>query len=344
MKIDILCNDGSPIGVTESSIFGEDGRIGVGGAELSMLTLCRELTRRGHEVTVYNNPQPNGKSSFRHAKISEFKPYEKRDSLIIFRSPNSLADGAVGKKIWWSHDQYTVGDFKSFSKSVDSVVCVSEHHKDYFSRVYGMDERKIRVIDNQVRTFEYPDFPQKKEKRSFIFTSVPDRGLMNLLPLWKKISSAYPDATLTITSDWSLWSGNKDALIDSEVLKYKVAWAGMRGVRYLGAVRRKELIDLQVKSKFHLYPCVYPELFCISVAESQVAGVFPITSSTGALYSTNRMGKVIYDPPNSEEFVLEAFSSIEKLIDEDDLIDVPKAKKTFDLDKITTLWEEALSK
>ena len=35
LKIDLLCNDGSPIGVTPLNIYGR----GVGGAELSMMTL-----------------------------------------------------------------------------------------------------------------------------------------------------------------------------------------------------------------------------------------------------------------------------------------------------------------
>ena len=39
--IHVLANDGSPLGVTEKSIFGEDGRVGVGGAELALLTMCR---------------------------------------------------------------------------------------------------------------------------------------------------------------------------------------------------------------------------------------------------------------------------------------------------------------
>ena len=41
MKIEILCRDGSPLGVTEKSINGDDGRLGVGGAELALLTLCK---------------------------------------------------------------------------------------------------------------------------------------------------------------------------------------------------------------------------------------------------------------------------------------------------------------
>ena len=39
------------------------------------------------------------------------------------------------------------------------------------------------------------------------------------------------------------------------------------------------------------------ELFCIAVAESQVAGAFPVTSDVGSLGTTN-MGRVIHGHPS----------------------------------------------
>jgi len=71
MIIDIITNDGSPLEVTESSITGEDGRKGVGGAELALLTMCRAWHEAGHDVTLYNNPK-NGESIFKQRKIEEF--------------------------------------------------------------------------------------------------------------------------------------------------------------------------------------------------------------------------------------------------------------------------------
>jgi len=61
----------------------------------------------------------------------------------------------------------------------------------------------------------------------------------------------------------------------------------MNGVRFVGAVPRKELIKYQLQSEVQVYPCTYDELFCYAVAECQVAGVLPITTQTGALETTN---------------------------------------------------------
>jgi len=115
MRIDILCNDGSPLGVSEKSINGEDGRMGVGGAELALLTMCRAWHDAGNRVTLYNSPDPQGSSVFFQKPIDSFSPQAPRDVLIIFRSPNTrIKDGAKGLKVWWSTDQRTIGDFKEF--------------------------------------------------------------------------------------------------------------------------------------------------------------------------------------------------------------------------------------
>lgn len=336
MKIDIIANDGSPLGVTEQSIYGMDGRNGVGGAELAILTLCKGWKERGHEVTFYNDPYVHGGSTFEQKPLSSFRGSHERDVLIIFRSPNDRANGANGKKVWFSCDQFTIGDFAAFSKRVDKVVCISEYHKHYFESIYGIFG--AHVIDLPVRTWEYEQ--KEKVKNSCIFSSVPDRGLMELLPIWRNIVRQVPDATLTITSDWSLWSG---ADASGAVSPYRVAWAGVPGVIYKGAVRREELIEIQSKSEFHLYPHMaqYPELFCIAVAESQVAGAIPITSVTGAINTTNRFGYRIEGIPTNSDF-RQRFSdkAVELMNSERPLPDISQqARVEFGLDRILDEWE-----
>ncbi len=59
MKIDILCNqepNGSFIGVTSKTVWGDSQRIGVGGAELAIITMAEEWTKAGHDVVLYNSP------------------------------------------------------------------------------------------------------------------------------------------------------------------------------------------------------------------------------------------------------------------------------------------------
>ena len=48
-------------------------------------------------------------------------------------------------------------------------------------------------------------FGEVKIKNRLIFTSVPGRGLDNLLRIYPTIENAIPDVSLAITSDYRLW-------------------------------------------------------------------------------------------------------------------------------------------
>lgn len=311
LKIDVLCNDGSPLGVSESSIYGTDGRMGVGGAELAILTLMGAWHDAGHDVTFYNNPQHTSHSKFKHAPISLFSPNEYRDILIIFRSPNNRAKRArAGKKIWFSTDQYTVGDFAEFSKHVDKIVTISDFHANYFSSTYGI--KNTITIDLPVRTWEY-DLTIEKIPNRMIFCSVPTRGLDVLAKCFPKIQIEVPDASLVITSDFRLW-GAHSPMNENYIRKFM----GINSVTFLGAVSRAQLIEEQLKAEVHAYSCTYEELFCYASAECQVAGCFPISSAIGALETTN-MGLLVRGDPNTQEWqnifiqvVVEAMKSREK--------------------------------
>jgi len=338
MKLDIICNDGSPLGVTLKSLYGEDGRIGVGGAENALLTMCEGWHKAGHEITLYNSPNVADGSPFPQRGIDDFRPEDERDYLIIFRSPNHRANGAKGKKIWWSTDQATVGDFKAFSYGMDKIVTISKFHSDHFKNIYGITNTVS--IDLPVRTWEYKDEVQKVPKQC-LFSSVPDRGLMPLHAAWARIVRDVPDANLVITSDWRLWSPHID---EGAVRQYRLAFAHQPNVTYLSAVNRKRLVEEQMKSAMHLYPGVYDELFCISVAESQVAGAFPITSNYGALGSTN-MGMVISGNPTDPKWIEVFVAKAAELLNDNKLIDRQKrirnlAMKRFSLDKILEQWAE----
>jgi glycosyltransferase involved in cell wall biosynthesis len=337
-KIHVLTNDGSPLGVTERTMRGEDGRLGVGGAELALLTMCGAWQYYGNDVTLYNDPKEIGVSSFKQAPLSDFVPHEDRDILIIFRSPNPLTEQSRGKKIWWSCDSYTVNDFSAFRSQVEKVVTISPYHAKYFKTMYGIQD--AIPIDLPVRTWEYKEKIEKIPKRC-IFTSIPDRGLMELLPAWARIIKEVPEASLVITSDWRLWV---DWQTEEATKLFRLAYAGQPNVIYRGAIKRSELVRIQMEADVHLYPCQFEEMFCIAVAESQVAGVFPVTSQAGALPTTN-MGTSIYgnpyDAPWQDTFVQK---SIELLTDEK----LPQkqewirevARKRFSIENIINQWEE----
>lgn len=337
-KIHILCNDGSPLGVTEKTMRGEDGRMGVGGAELALLTMCGAWQYYGNDVTLYNDPKEGGVSSFPQKTLAEFDPKEDRDILIVFRSPNRRIADAVCKKVWWSCDSYTVDDFREFRGWVDKVVCISPYHANYFKQMYGIND--AIPIDLPVRTWEYREPIEKIPKRC-IFTSMPDRGVMQLHAVWPRIQAEVPEASLVITSDWRLWT---DWHTEEHIRHFRLSYALHPNVSYVGAVPRADLVRIQMEADLHLYPSTFEEMFCISVAESEVAGTFPITNDSGALATTN-MGRIIHGNADDINW-RDAFvkNTIELLTD-------PKlpqkqgwlrevARKRFSVEHILRQWDE----
>ena len=338
LLIDVLCNDGSPLGVTLADVYGNNGRLGVGGAELALLTMCEAWHNAGHHVRLYNSPTHMGLSPFEQYPVDTFLPKDERDILIVFRSPNHRILHANGKKIWWSTDQFTVGDFRQFESKVDQIVTISPFHDNFFKETYGIENTTI--IDLPVRMEDYDHEIEKVEHR-MIFCSVPDRGLDILARAYPGIKRQVPDASLVITSDYRLW-GVQDARNERFIQRF----LGMDGVRFLGAVQRMEMVEEQLKAEVMAYPCTYDELFCYAVAECQVAGAYPVTTSKGALITTNMAYQVPGEAENPHwlsSFIDAVVSTItSKSLKVTSEFNQAEARERFSLERIMKEWDKVM--
>lgn len=335
MKIDVLCNDGSPLHIVLDDVHGKNGQIGVGGAEIALMTLCEAWAKRGDEVILYNDPH-NPNNVFEQRPIQSFNPGDARDVLIIFRSPNRLSYIAGGRKIWWSTDQYTIGDFREFSSTVQSIVTISKLHSEYFKSTYGIEN--TIPIDLPVRTWEY-DQDIERIPNQLIFCSIPDRGLNEMAIAWERLYREVPDISLIITSDYRLW-GAGSPLNESYLFKF----VQKGNARFLGAIKRDELVRYQLQSDIMSYPCTYQELFCISAAECQVAGAYPVTSDFGALATTN-MGTIIKGNPSDTNWLNEFTDRIIYLLNHRDELELRRwkvqeqSRKRFSINNILNQWD-----
>jgi len=342
MKIHVIANDGSPLGVVYKDIWGENGRTGVGGAESKLLEMCKAWTDIGHDLILYNDPFNYDGQHIAQRPLHSFDPQEDRDILIIFRSPNTRSYGAKGKKIWWSCDQRTIGDFRSFATTVDKIVTISPYHAEFFKLTYGIYDSV--VIDLPVISSDYDLAPHvDKKPNSLLFASIPDRGLEVLAEILPRIIGKV-DFSVDITSGYSLWTGGTDDFNQN----YKIKFARFPNVTFHGAIPRKRLIEIQKQSQILAYPCVYDELFCIAVAETQFAGVYPMTSDYGALVTTN-MGYQLPGLPTDLGWQERYAQDIIDLLKQPDILaerqlEVQKlARDRFDITKILAKWEEVFN-
>lgn len=296
MKIGLLCLDGSPLGVTSKTVWGDNFRVGVGGSELALITMCEEWTKAGHEVVLFNDPNELNASPFEQRTVSQFSVKEYWDVLINFRTPNPkfIAADNVGRKVWWSCDQYTQGDYRRFYESArpHKVVLISKTHANFFKQNYGIDGKTVHVIDLPIRLHDFDRQSCERVPYRVVWNSVPDRGLQVLWRMWPEMKRHIPELHLRILSDYRLWGAGAG---DSQ---HRVRWIVRDDVTFLGAVNREQMITELLQADINIYPCVYEELFCIANAENQVAGVVPFTSNYGALSTTN-MGVVMLSNPNN---------------------------------------------
>ena len=341
LTIDVYCNDGSPIGIVPPDIYTR----GVGGAELSLMTWAEVMASRGHSVQIYNDPKfPGVYDGVRYLPRHGFMPKsDHRDVLIAWRSPfHLLKESEAGIKIHWSTDQQTVGDFaRDILPYVDKVVTISPFHTHYYSRRYNPHRtfpmESIHHIDLGVREQDYASNMGEKQRELMLWSSVPDRGLDLLLRVWGEIKKNVPESRLVITSDYTLWGGRA---VGKRI--HAAKWARYSdSVTYLGAIPRRELVELQQKAGFSLGSFTYDELFCIVSAEAQYTGAVSITSDKGALPTTNkggvvlRIGEVLRSLPTT---ISDIYHNAQEM-DEISVTSRLYAKQRFNWQYIAQKWE-----
>lgn len=282
---------------------------GVGGAEASLILLSRELAKLGHIVDVYTNTQVEGVfNGVNYFHTSSFIANDYSDVFILFR--NSFPDYPnvyARLKIFWSCDQATTSDWAShIIPYTDMTFAISEYHRQYLYDHYPFERGSIEVIDLGVNAEEYETL-EPKIPGQMIFCSVPKRGLEFLVTMFPQIQKQVPNATLVITSDYTLWGAEP---LNGDL---KEMFVNMPGVTFLGKIPRKDLVAYQKSSEIMAYPCNYDENFCISAIECIASGAVPVTTDIGALKTTiGDSGIVIKGQPGTtpynDQFVTQVVS------------------------------------
>lgn len=336
MRIDFFCSDGSPIGVIPPDAWTR----GVGGAELALFGLTKALAAKGHSVIVWNDPREAGEhDGVMYVDRAGFDPAPDSDAFILFRGPaEALHESGAGTKIFWSCDQATHGLYhRDIIPFVDATVCISPYHLRYFQQAYQVDLDRTFVIGLGVNG-DYEAEVAKVPGR-LIYCSIPDRGLDILAECWPRLLDINPDLSLVVTGDYTLWGSPTPG-----IHRYRIKFLRQPNVQVLGAIPRAELIQHQLKAEVHAFPCIYPELFCLAVAECATAGAVPVTSSAGAIETTNAWGIQIEGNPTSAPWKKRFVTWITELIANPTSLDTYRRKcmegsrKFWSWDKIANQW------
>src|SRR3990167_9111033 len=231
---------------------------GLGGAEYALVFLAEELARMGHDVTIYSSGARIRYGHVEYRPFSDWEPWASCDLCIIFRVSVPDRPAGAAKVIFFSCDQQTDFGWSRMFPWLDLFVCISENHAGYIATHYNMEPERIAICELGVNIEDYLGDPmEEKIKNRFIFCSVPHRGLHLLLGAWPQVRKIAPDATLVVTSDYTLW-GRGTGPNNHE---FRAMAARLDGVYFNGKMPRRGLVKEQREAEIMAYPCVYDENF-----------------------------------------------------------------------------------
>lgn len=273
---------------------------GLGGTEIACINLARELKKFGHRVIVSGDVVPGYFDGIEWLPTSEcHEKYSNQFDVIISASYLHVAlefkDYVDSKIIFWAHntDYYPwwrgeeIENHLELLKSdkISRVVCLTEWHKDIWHSQFG--NTNIEVIGNGIDTSTFIGRP-KKIKNRFIWSSAPERGLLELLKNWQSVLKAKPDATLEVFSP----SYSIDQLDNSLEIKELLE---QTGIIVRGNASQVELHDAMLRAEYWMYLTDYEETYCITALEMQYAKVLPIVTNVAALNETVWNGIILED-------------------------------------------------
>ena len=132
---------------------------GVGGAEASLILLARQFAKLGWQTEIYNTTTKMGKfGGVEYHNLSEFRPKDFCDVFVLFRVPDRILPHVNAiTKVFWSCDQYTVGNWKNqVFPYVDKVVAISKYHANYLDMVYGpIKKGQLEILELGVNIEDY---------------------------------------------------------------------------------------------------------------------------------------------------------------------------------------------
>jgi hypothetical protein len=283
---------------------------GVGGTEALVVVLAEMLARRGIDVSVA--ARVSTASSFRGVSYVPVDPPPRRAEVtVLVKRWSAAAAGAAAPRLFLATDVH-VPDRGELARNI-AWSTVSAALSPF------MRARLTAVVPAPGMTVLPPplsleDYPAPRDRRgpALLYCSMPDRGLYYLKDLFPAIRRRVPDATLAITSDFTLWG---KAPAKEAFMKF---FSGQAGVTYLGHVERATLLAEQRRARVMAYPCTFEEGFCIAAAECMAAGTVPVTTNAFALTTTvNNGGVLISGRPRSWLYRRRFVKAVVKLLTDD---------------------------
>ena len=307
--------------------------IGVGGSETYIIEHARYIQRSGQfDVYVFCNClEEENFEGVIYKPLSEYYSFVKQNYIhtcIVSRYSEYLPvayKGFTENVYLVVHDLTPTGVVIPMDKKLKKIFCLTEWHVEYFTQIfpslknitvpfyYGIDFNKFKNENIML-----------KEQYKFIYSSFPNRGLLELLQMWPKIYEFQPLASLHIYCDIDgKWVNQVQGEMMNKIRElfkmYNVEQNNMN-IYYHGWVNKQTLAQAWLSSDIWFYPCTFAETFCLTALEAALTKTLVITNNLAALQNTvGHRGVIIKGEANEPEWQEKALLKIKKYLDPENI-------------------------
>jgi glycosyltransferase involved in cell wall biosynthesis len=298
--------------------------------------MARYIQKQGaFKVVVFCNcVAPEVFEDVDYIPLSQFHPFAKNvpvHTCIVSRFSEYVPvaiHGQVENLYLVLHDLTPSGVVLPMHPKFKKVFCLSEWHVAHFLSIfpqftgitvpfyYGIDVNKFTSASTSASTSDNIrlDIVEPKVPRKFIYSSFPNRGLLQLLQMWPKIIGKYPDASLHIYADVDgKWVNNVEREMMIQVRQLLNYYKGntKNNVVYHGWVSKSELAEGWASSEYWFYPCTFKETFCLTAVEAALSRTACITNGLAALENTvGDRGICVTGDPTTKEWQNRALDAL----------------------------------
>jgi glycosyltransferase involved in cell wall biosynthesis len=283
---------------------------GMAGSETWAAYLAEEFAILGYDVTIYghlDDPKAqlvlNGVTYADHRRMINDLMFVYVDLFISSRNVDIVTEKIHALKTYiMIHDIWLHPDQKHDMQTwrVNRYYYLSDWHKGFIKEHHSsIPEEKLFKTSNGIPFEYYSDHHMYTKCNMSVYSSSPDRGLLQLLECMPDIRKAVPDFELVVCYGFHNWESAAKLRNDHQSLRMieriKVLME-QPGVIYKGRVSKIELAKYQMEAKVWLMPEWFTETFSITAIENRAALNGIITTDLGGLKDTVGDAGVLLPP------------------------------------------------